>query len=387
MFTKKSAPALMLKHTSFLSLFLILVFSQLLNASDPEKSLAELLKSHDSVGLAVAVVNDGEIIYTGAFGEKNLDQKLPLGTDDVFRIASISKSFSATAIMQLVEKGKISLDDDVSDLIGFEVRNPHYPETVITLRMLLSHRSSLSDSAGYFTLDTIHPEVNPESHKSYNDYEPGSEYEYCNLGYNMIGAILERITGVRFDHYIQEQILNPLGLYGGYNVNELDEERLAPLYSFNSNAGEFRQSVSAYAPRTEEIANYTLGYSAPIFSPTGGMKLSAPDLAKYMMMHMNYGSAKGVQILTEESARIMQTPITEENGYGLALRKFEQLIPGQTLTGHTGSAYGLYSIMAFDPEEKFGFVAITNGGHPDRTDEVQHLLNDAVNVLFQEYIR
>src|SRR5699024_9403802 len=138
-------------------------------------------------------VKDGEIIYSNAFGKKSLENDTPLRTDDLFRIASISKSFSATAVMQLVESGEVSLEDDVSNLIGFKVRNPHYPETVITLRMLLSHRSSLSDRAGYFTLDTINPEINPETHESYNNYQPGTEYEYCNLCYNMIGAILERI--------------------------------------------------------------------------------------------------------------------------------------------------------------------------------------------------
>ena len=377
---------LLFNHITKLTLLLVFTCSQLLIASDPENKLTDLLETHQAVGLSVGVVKDGEIVYTQAFGKKNLEDDTPLNTGDLFRIASISKSFSATSIMQFVEDGVISLDDDISDLIGFEVRNPHYPDTPITVRMMLSHTSSIGDSAGYFTLDTINPTVNPDWQNSYNNYEPGTQYEYCNLNFNMIGAVLERLSGTRFDLHIEEQILDPLGLYGGFNVNSLDPYRLAPLYSFNSEAGEFRQSFNAYATRSDEIENYNLGYSAPIFSPTGGMKMSAGDLTKYMIMHMNHGIYNEERIITEESARIMQTPVDEESGYGLALRTFEELVPGTTLVGHTGSAYGLYSIMVFDPEKKFGFVAITNGGRPERTDDVHHLLGDAVHVLYQEFI-
>src|SRR5690606_5078702 len=106
----------------------------------------------------------------------------------------------------------------------------------------------------------------------------------CNLGFNMIGTIIERISGKRFDHYIKDNILSPLGLYGGYNVNELDSERFVTLYNYDKQIQRFEPSPSAYAKRTEDIENYVMGYSAPIFSPTGGMKISAPDLATYMTM-------------------------------------------------------------------------------------------------------
>ena len=88
-----------------------------------------------------------------------------------------------------------------------------------------------------------------------------------------------------------------------------------------------------------------MGYSTPIFSPTGGMKISAPDLAAYMIMHMNQGKYKGKKIISKESARQMQTKLSDKEGYGLALLKTDKLIAGKTMTGHTGSAYGLYSAM------------------------------------------
>lgn len=375
----------MKKRILVFSALLILSSCQLQKAPALEKELDQLLEKRNSVGLSVAVVKDGEIIYSGAFGKKNLEEDLPLQTSDLFRIASISKSFSATAIMQLVEEGRISLEDDVSNLIGFRVRNPAYPDEVITLEMLLSHRSGISDKNGYFTLDRINPEI-PGWEQSYNDYPPGADYEYCNLCFNMVGAILENLTGERFDRYIVQKILDPLGIEGGYNVSDLDPDRLASLYAYDPETESFRHSPSAYDPRKEEIADYTPGYSAPIFSPTGGMKMSAPDLARYMIMHMNYGRSGDVRILSEESARRMQTPLTEKNGYGLALHSFDQVIPGKTLIGHTGSAYGLYSVMLFDPAEKFGFVAITNGVRSGEKNGVNHFLNDVVQILYRGLI-
>src|SRR5690606_34490345 len=123
--------------------------------------------------------------------------------------------------------------------------------------------------------------------RAYNDYAPGTDYQYCNLNFNLAGAILEKYAGERFDRYIQRRILQPLGLYGGYNVDELDSSRFVTLYAYDGEAGRFNASPSAYQSRSEALKNYQLGYSAPVFSPTGGMKLSAADLARYMTMHMN----------------------------------------------------------------------------------------------------
>src|SRR5215813_9114396 len=104
-----------------------------------EAELKKITDKYEAVGLAIVVVKKGKPIYEKAFGYKDLESKEPLTTDNLFRIASISKSFSSTAIMQLVEQGKVSLDDDISDLVGFKVRNPKYPDVKITLEMMLSH--------------------------------------------------------------------------------------------------------------------------------------------------------------------------------------------------------------------------------------------------------
>jgi CubicO group peptidase (beta-lactamase class C family) len=352
-----------------------------------EADLREIMKKLDVVGLSVAVVKNGDIIYSNSFGLKDIDTKAPLSDSDIFRIASISKSFSATSIMQLREAGKLSLDDDFSDLVGFKIRNPKFPEKVITLRMIMSHTSSINDSQGYFTLDAINPSKNPDWAKCYSDYAPGEGYKYCNLNYNMVGTVIEKLSGERFDNYVKNHILNPLGLYGGYNVDSLDAGRFATLHEYIPETKTFKPSPAAYNPRREDIRNYTMGYTTPIFSPTGGMKISATDLAKYMSMHMNMGKYKGKRIISKKSAILMQTKIADEEGYALALTNLDDLIPGKMMVGHTGSAYGLYSAMFFHPKEKFGIVVITNGCNPTYTNGINNVLRAGVNSLYENFIK
>ena len=377
-----------LLHKLLLTAFFAIPFFSKTNCqpAKAETEIKEMMKELDVVGLSVAVVKKGKIIYNHSFGLKDIATNTPLANDDIFRIASISKSFSATSIMQLVEQGKLSLDDDFSKLVGFTVRNPKFPQTVITLRMVMSHTASINDSQGYFTLDAINPAKGTDYTKCYNDYEPGTKYQYCNLDYNMTGTVIERISGERFDNYVKNHILKPLKLYGGYCVDSLDANRFATIYDYDSTK-KLVPSPGAYDPRRQEIQNYVMGYSTPLFSPTGGMKISAADLARYMTMHMKHGKYHGVRIISKKSSRIMQTTVAPKEGYALAIMHTDKLIPGKKLTGHTGSAYGLYSAMFFDSKKKFGIVVITNGCNPVYEGGYNLVIKRAVNSLYTCLIR
>jgi CubicO group peptidase (beta-lactamase class C family) len=384
----------MKKYTSYavlIHLMLLLISNQLVAQNDPsqkiESAIQQMMQSNPVVGLSVAVVKNNKIIYNHSFGFKDLEQQIPLNNQNIFRIASISKSFTATAMMQLVAKKQVSLDQDVSELIGFKVRNPKFPNKVITLKMILSHRSSINDSEGYFNLDAIDPSKNPNWANCYNAYEPNKGYMYCNLNYNMAGAILERITGKRFDLYIKQQILDPLGLYGGYNVNLLDSNLFAKLYEYKKDSAKFINAPDAYTSRKEEINNYTIGRTTPIFSPTGGMKISANDLAEYMIMHSQMGKHKGVRIMPKKLAKQMQQVLSAEEGYGMAIETTKKLIEGKAMIGHTGSAYGLNSIMFFEPKEKFGIVVISNGTDRKTYNGYIEVLHKTVNLLYENLIR
>lgn len=346
-----------------------------------EKEFAQYLQETGTIGAAVVFVADDQIAYHQNFGLKNIERQVPLGDGDLFRIASISKSFTACSILQLVEKGVISLDTDVSDLAGFPIRNPRYPDKAITVEMLLSHTSSINDSQDYLKWQVINPRSNPDYALCYNDYEPGKGYEYCNLNFNLLGVFLERLSGERFDQYVVRQVIRPLGLSAGYCVDSLQRERFVSLYEYED--GErVCQDAWAYEPRSEKIRAYRMGQDALLFSPTGGLKISSLDLARYMVMHMNYGYSPlaGVRIIPEALSRQMQTPRSDEEHYGLALWHSD-IVEGVDLVGHTGSAYGLLSCMFFNPEEHYGFVVITNG-----TDDEERFLSDAVRMMHRHFV-
>jgi CubicO group peptidase (beta-lactamase class C family) len=367
-----------------------------------EKKINQFMDKSGTLGLAVAVVKDGQVVYTGSFGKRSPIDETPLQDGDIFRIASISKSFTTSTLMKLVEEGKVSLDDEVSSLTGFPVQNPQFPETPITVKMLLSHSSSLNDSQGYFTLNTLNPATNRDFAKCYNNYEPGTAYEYCNLGFNTIGTIIEKLSGVRFDKYVREVVILPLNLTASFNVDDLPDATFVPLSHPDTTGfaetGKINFTVSegiydSPAPRID--TGYIMGYTTPVFSPTGGMKTSARDLARYMIMHMNYGidPASGVRIISEENSKLMQTPAIptgDEGGYGLALTRTTNLIIGETMVGHTGSAYGLYSAMYFEPEKKFGIVMMTNGTTSDYATYVNGyapVQREVVNILYNVFIK
>lgn len=358
-----------------------------------DAAIQEVMQQYDCVGVTAVVLKDGEVIYDKAFGYKDLDTKEPLSTSHMMRIASISKSFTATGLMKQVEKGIISLDDDISDLIGFQIRNPHHPEVPITLRMVLSHTASIRDQENYSTLDHLNPAISGDCMASFYEYKPGEGYNYSNLGLNLAGTILEKVTNVRFDQYVRDSIILPLGLEGGHNIDVLDSSRIASLYNYRNGA---YVKAPAYGSVAHRLDNYTMGYSAPMFSPTGGVKISTQDLAQYMKMHMNYGELNGVRMISEESAKTMQTPVWMiqnihqwEEQYGLCLKEFVNLIdnqkyntPGNYPIGHTGDAYGLRSIIIWSPIEGWGIAAMTNGYvyNPDM-DIIKPLANGIIAAM------
>jgi CubicO group peptidase (beta-lactamase class C family) len=202
----------------------------------------------------------------------------------------------------------------------------------------------------------------------------------------MTGTVIERISGERFDNYVKNHVLRPLKLYGGYCVDSLDANLFATIYDYDSTK-KLVPSPGAYDPRSHELQNYVMGYSTPIFSPTGGMKISAAGLARYMTMHMQHGKYGGVRIISKKSSRIMQTDIAKKERYALAIAHTDRLIPGKMLTGHTGSAYGLYSAMFFNRKEKFGIVVITNGCNPVYKDGYNLVISRTMNSLYESFIK
>lgn len=353
-----------------------------------EKEIEVIMEQYEAIGISVVVIKDNKLIYEKAFGYNDLEENTPLKVNDIFRIASISKSFTVTALLKLIEDGKVSLQDNASDLIGFPVVNPLYPDEVITLEMILNHTSSLNDSQRYASLDVIHPDKNPTYAKSYSDYPPGATHRYSNMGFNLAGAILEKLHGKRFDLVIEDEILKLLGMEGGFNVTTIDASKLASLYIYDPSTNTFNKSKTAYRPL--DLTDYEIGYTGARFSPTGGLKVSAPTLAKYMQMHMNFGVYDDARVLRETSSALMQMPYAKVNSfqdYGLGFRLTREMVEGEALRGHTGIAQGMYSAMFFEPYKKFGFVVLSNGHKLQPIDGVRSsLIQPVINALYDHFI-
>jgi len=194
------------------------------------------MAGYEAIGMSVAVVKDGAICYQDAFGFNpdylHPDRKDSIKKDGLFRIASISKTFVATAVMQLVDQGLVNLDSDINQYLPFAVRNPRYPQTPITVRMLLSHRSGLTDyqyGKNRNSLVAFASGGKEDLKPFFQEYKPGRRFKYSNTGYNLLGAIIENVSKERFDRYIASHILNPLGIKAGYNVSDLDAANMPTL--------------------------------------------------------------------------------------------------------------------------------------------------------------
>lgn len=352
-----------------------------------EEEISSLMEEFGSIGLSVSVVREGGITYTKSFGYKNKECTENLKPTDLFRIASVSKTLVATAIMQLVERGKLSLDDDVNRYLKFKVQNPQYPDVPITIKMLLSHRSSINDSQGYYkTFNRINPQTNLQYAQCYSSYAPGEDYTYCNLNYNLLGAIIENVTGKRFDKFIRKCIIKPLRLHGSFNVLNLDADLFVNAYRYNREKNSFSLSKETYLPYRTELKHYTLGYSTPCLSPAGGMKITVEELARYMTMHMQFGLYGKKQIICKESEQQMREVQTQEQNYALSFRHYPKLLPDGKLIGQTGGAHGIHTAMIFHPEKQYGFVVFCNGCKSKSTDG--HELNfSVIKSLYKNLIK
>ncbi len=357
-----------------------------------DNEIQRIMKKYQGIGLSIAVVKDCKISQTITFGYNpdysDTTLRNPIPDDGIYVIASISKTFVSTAIMQLVEDKKLQLDDDINSYLSFNVRNPKFPDVPITVRMLLCHRSSLNDSQYAWNLQQIDPKTGKKWKDCYNDYAPGEGYKYCNLGYSLLGAIIENVTGERFYEYVENHITKPIGINASYNLVEMDSTKLVKALNYDSTQKRFKLdgAIYNYSYFQGKLKDYKLGYTVASFSPTGGMKITANDLATYMIMHMNNGEYKGKKIISKDSELEMRKPQMGNPIYGLAFSHYKGRVKDVVLDGMVGCAHGIHSSMLFNPKEKYGFVVICNGCTSGGSDG-QKLNTEIIQVLYKHLIK
>ena len=317
---------------------------------------SEAAKPHYT-GAAVVIVKDGEVIAQDGFGYANAEKQEavdPAGT--LFRIASVSKTFTAVAVMQLAEQGKIDLDADIrAYLPGIAFENPF--DTPVTVADLLTHRSGFE--AREPQSEDLHADF--ELYVSMEDYvkqhmppvvrEPGTAYMYDNFAYLLLGLIVENVSGEPFEDYMQAHVYEPLGMdSSGFVLGRDNLDRLATGY---------------YAPGSEPIEPYVF---RPTVMPHGGMHSTAEDIGKFMIAFLNEGAAPdGARVLSPESVAAMSEyrsaihPLLPDTTYGFeAAAQLPMAGSSSAVLTKLGDLPGNSSMLLLLPEEETGVFLTYN---------------------------
>ena len=336
-----------------------------------ETEIQETVDKLNVVGLSISVIENNKISYSQGFGYADIDKSIKTDTNTIYRIASISKSITASAIMKLYEEGKFKLDDDINDYLnGFEVRNPNFPDEKITFRMLLTHTSSIIDGDTYSTIYDI---------QDFGDYKPGDQFEYSNYGYNLLATLIEQISNQDFEDFVQENIFKPLNMKASFNPNKFEDvDNIAVLYGIDEDGNYYERlndkkriedNIVISSTVRDKDGKIPLG-NAFKYSPMGGLRTSPNELAKFMIMLSNKGLYNGTRVLKKDTVELMEQIHwygDALNGLykckGLGLHITDDLIEGSRLIGHTGEAYGLLSNMFYAENRKFGYIMMLNGNN------------------------
>ncbi len=350
------------------------------------REIRQVFNDLNMTALGIAVTSDDSIIYTKSFGYKippiGNNVGVPLKDDDLFKVASLSKTFIATVIVKYIEEGKLKPSDDAQNYLRFPLRNPAYPDSLITIHQLLTHTSSINDNLSWWNIEVINPNANSEYYKCYSSTAPGAAYKYCNMNYLLLAAVIEGISGKRFDSEVDRIIMSPYNLYGGFNVCLLDTTKFVQLYYIDDNTGEKVLDREAYKPyKYQLVDHYELGKSLGLAYPPSGMKISPKDMARYMLMHAHNGVTKGHRVLKTIASQAMRKNYVGSNNYGWSFRKYNDLIFQKVLDGQTGGIHGCKTCMIFEPNNGHGFVIFAAGAETAFIDGYGDIHKPLIKIL------
>ncbi len=341
--------------------------------ADLEAFLDELLgkemEENHIAGAAVSVVKDGELSFAKGYGYADLENGIPVDPEEtVFQIGSVGKMFTWTAVMQLVEQGKLDLDADINDYLDFRIPDT-YPQP-ITLKHLLTHTSGfenrLLESVVSDARDLVPAREWLISHMSARVRPPGDYAGYSNYNAMLAGYIVARVSGQPYEQYIQEHILDPLGM-----VHSTAQSPMPPDLRAHASVGyEYEDGVFQAHP------DYT---AQPAVVPSGMHQASVTDMARFMIAHLQDGqysdaNTAEARILKETTAQQMHSTLFTHDPYllGTTYGLFDFSGNGQRTLGHSGYAGYMNSLLLLLPDQNLGVFVIYNSmGGGDLTN--QHL--------------
>jgi CubicO group peptidase (beta-lactamase class C family) len=301
-------------------------------------------------GGVVVVVRDGEILFEQGYGYANVEDQIKVDPEtSLFRIASITKLFTWTAVMQMVEQGKLDLDANVNMYLDFQIPDT-FPQP-ITMKDLLTHTAGF-EAQFYATYAREPAAIEPlgqwlAAHIPARVFPPGQVPAYSNYGTNLAGYIVERLSGVAWDAYVEQEILKPLGMTRATAHQPLPEALQPDM------ATGYLYADGNFIPQRFDLL-------AP--PAAGGMSASGSDMARFMIAHLQNGQYGEARILQDQTARLMHSTLYKPDPRlnGLLYGFWEMSQNGVRIYGHTGDLAAFRSLLALFPDQKMGVFVSYN---------------------------
>jgi len=308
-------------------------------------------------GLSACIIKNNEIIWSKGYGYSNIENNTKADENTLYLSGSMSKSITATAIFQLYEKGFFKLDNNINDYLPFNVTNPYHPDNLITIRMVLTHTSSLQiEPRSFYRL--YYEEESPKlsywledyfytngtiKQNVWTEYIPGEKFIYSNLGYCILGYLIECITNISFEQYCNDYIFEPLNMDNtSILLSEINRDKLACPYILG-----YKYPKLLDPGLFVKIPHYSI-----IFYPAASMRTSIIDMSHFLIAFMNNGVYNNTQILKKETIEMMQTiqyekqqlPLRKNYDYGFGWQIWSTF-GKEVYIGHGGGMFGYNSLM------------------------------------------
>jgi CubicO group peptidase (beta-lactamase class C family) len=325
-----------------------------ITASDVEAFLDGVvpmqLQRADIAGAVIVIVKDGSVLFSKGYGFADVKKRTPVSPSaTLFRPGSISKTFTWTAVMQLVEQGKINLDADVNDYLDFQV--PHTSGRPVTVRNLMTHTAGFEEVIKDLSVDRPDQLSSLQrfviTHQPKQIFAPGTTPAYSNYGADLAGYIVERVSGISFEQYIQQNIFKPLGMTHATFVQPLPDS-LKPMMS------------NGYELASEDPKPFELVPPEP--APDGSLSTAGADMAPFMIAHLQNGKYGETRILQQQTAEMMHARQLSLDPAinAMALGFYEENRNGLRIIGHGGDLNYFHSDMHLLLDKGLGFFISYN---------------------------
>ena len=330
-----------------------------------EEYLLEVKKQWQIPGMAMAIVKDGEVVYSNGFGVKEMGGDRKVDSKTVFQIGSVSKSFTAAVLASLVDEGLVKWDDTVKNILPDFGMYDKWVEANLQVKDVMTHRSGLQGQLGTYipnmgySRDDIYqmlPLLKPK-------YSLRGSYEYNNVTFIIAAKIIEKLTGKSWDDNVRERVFAPLGMTSSYVTGEefagLSNVAVPHRFSFSND------SVSVAPLYGAEQALHWL----TVIGPAGSISSNVEDMAKYLIFHLKKGAVGEEQVISREQVSYLHRghTITSQDSSRITLYGHCWFIEQNNryrVVFHTGTTWGFTALAGFVPEQDLGFVILVNSEAP-----------------------